>query len=163
MKNISIIAAVGANYEIGKNNDLLWHIPADLKRFMQITSGHTVIMGRSTFESINKRPLKNRRNIIITSQISFNTEGIEVAHSVEEVMKMIDNNEENFILGGSLVYRQFLPFADKMYLTHVHKSFDADTYFPEFDLKNWKIESREDITNDAVAGTDYSFVNYIRK
>lgn len=163
MKNISLIAAVGENLEIGKDNDLLWHIPADLKRFMKITSGHTVIMGRRTFESINSKPLKNRRNIIITSQQDMNSEGVEIVHSIDGAIRSISGNEEVFILGGATIYKQFLPYANRMYLTHVHRSFDADTFFPEFDEKEWEIESKEDVFDDEKAGIDYSFINYSRK
>jgi dihydrofolate reductase len=162
MAIISIIAAIGKNYELGRNNDLLWHIPADLKRFKMITSGHTVIMGRKTFDSINNRPLPNRRNIVITHNSKYNFEGIEVAHSVQEAMGKIGQEEEVFILGGATIYEQFLTKTDKMYLTMIDSEFDADAFFPRFDMKQWEIAEHIPITDDEQAGLNYSFLTLQR-
>ena len=134
---ISIIVAIASNNAIGKNNDLLWHIPADLKRFKLITSGHPVIMGKRTWESLPRRPLPNRRNIVITDIQGETIEGCEMAYAIDEAIAMCDPAEENFIIGGASVYRQFLPHADRLYLTLVKKDFDADVFFPEIDFSQW--------------------------
>ena len=162
MSVLSIIAAIGANNELGRNNDLLWRIPADLKRFKQITSGHTVIMGRKTYESIGCKPLKNRKNVVITSQIDFEGNGAVVAHSVDEAIDLTANDGEVFILGGGRIYALFLEKTDKMYLTHVHDTFEADVYFPDFDKTEWEVLQRTDIDDDEKAGLSYSFVDYKR-
>lgn len=160
---ISIIAAIGANRELGKDNDLLWRIPADWKRFKEITSGHTVIMGRKTFESINAKPLKNRRNIVITRQKGYPGNGAEVVDSWEVALQLAEPGEEVFILGGAQIYDLFLPIADRLYLTHVHRFFDeADTWFPEYNPDNWEIIEQTDIHDDEEAGLSYSYINYRR-
>jgi len=163
MKNISIIAAIGKNNELGKNNDLLWHISEDLKRFKRITSGHMVIMGRKTFNSINNKPLLNRKNIIITSDTSFAFPDIEIAHSIEKAVELTKYEDEVFILGGAEIYKQFLPYTYRMYLTRIHRAYDADAFFPSFDLSEWDEIERTDITDDEKAGVDYSFFTYERK
>lgn len=135
MKNpiVSIICAIAENLAIGKNNQLLWHIPEDLKRFKEITSGHVVVMGQRTFESLGK-PLPERTNIVITDDKSFNAEGIVVCYSIEgalEKAKEIEK-EEIFIIGGGSIYKQFIDLADKLYLTVVEGNFEADTFFPDY-------------------------------
>ena len=159
---ISIIVAIAENRAIGKNNDLLWHIPADLKRFKQITSGHTVIMGKRTWESLPRRPLPNRRNIVITDIPGEKIEGCEMVYSIEEAVAACTPGEENFIIGGASVYNQFLPNADRLYLTFVHKSFDADVFFPEIDFSQWKLISKEDFQPDEVNDFSYSNETYDR-
>jgi dihydrofolate reductase len=154
---ISIIVAIAENMAIGKNNDLLWHIPADLKRFKQITSGHPVIMGKRTWESLPRRPLPNRRNIVITDVAGEKIEGCEMAYSIEEAIGMCNVDDENFIIGGASVYRQFLPHADRLYLTLVHKPFDADVFFPEIDFSQWKLIASEDFLPDEM--NDFSYTN----
>jgi dihydrofolate reductase len=154
---ISIIVAIAENMAIGKNNDLLWHIPADLKRFKQITSGHPVIMGKRTWESLPRRPLPNRRNIVITDVAGEKIEGCEMAYSIEEAIGMCSVDDENFIIGGASVYRQFLPHADRLYLTLVHKPFDADVFFPEIDFSQWKLIASEDFLPDEM--NDFSYTN----
>lgn len=163
MATFSIIAALGKNYEIGRNNDLIWHISADLKRFKQLTSGHSVIMGRKTFDSINNKPLRNRRNIIITRSENYSFPDVEIVHSVEEAIRKMDGEEEAFILGGATIYEQFLPISDKMYLTLIDKQYEADTYFPRFDKKQWQVVEEIKVTNDEQAGVDYSFITLQRK
>jgi dihydrofolate reductase len=153
---ISIIVAIAENYAIGKNNDLLWHIPEDLKRFKRLTTGHTIIMGKNTYESLPRRPLPNRRSIVITDDPSESFEGCTTVHSIEEAMKHCDPSEENFIIGGASVYRQFLPFADRLYLTMVNKSFDGDVFFPEINFSLWKVISTEDVPDDGILGFSYS-------
>ena len=158
-----MIAAIGMNREIGYRNDLLWHIPADLKRFKNITSGHTVIMGRKTFESIGCKPLRNRKNIVITTQKQFHAQGVEIVHSVDEALEHIKHIDEVFILGGAAIYKQFIPYADTLYLTLVKKEYKADTFFPEYNLGDWEISEFQKIINDEDAGVDYSFITLTRK
>lgn len=162
MANLSIIAAIGANREMGRNNDLLWHISADLKRFKQITSGHTVIMGRKTFESIHSRPLPKRKNIVITNQPEFQGNGAVVVGSLEMALAELVGDEEAFILGGATIYEQFLSQTSKMYLTHVDANYEADVFFPEFESNNWEAIEKIRITDDDQAGVNYSFVTYRR-
>jgi dihydrofolate reductase len=163
MKNISIIVAIAENNGIGKNNDLLWHISADLKRFRQITSDHTVIMGKNTYLSLPVRPLKNRRNIVITDNPSDHFDGCVTVFSVEEAMMHCPENEESFVIGGASVYRQFLPHAGRLYLTRVNRSFDADTFFPEILAGEWEEISREVPAPDAQNDFTYEFIILKRK
>lgn len=137
---ISIIVAIAQNHAIGKDNDLLWHISGDLKRFKQITSGKTIIMGRRTFFSLPNGALPNRRNIVITDCESDCCPGAEKVSSIEEAIRLFDSENENFIIGGGLIYKQFMPLADKIYLTIVHRDYDADVFFPEIDYNNWNVE-----------------------
>ena len=159
---ISIIVAIAENYAIGKNNDLLWHIPEDMKRFKQITSGHKIIMGKRTYESLPYRPLKNRTNIVISDIPGDQYEGCVMAYSIEEALEHCPPDEECFIIGGGMVYRQFFPMADKLYITRVDKSFEADIFFPEIDPATWEETEREE---GAGVGLDftYSFITYERK
>ena len=159
--NFSIIAAIGRNYELGYQNKLLWYIPADLKRFKNITSGHTVLMGMNTFKSIGSKPLPNRRNIILTHR-KIKSDAVIVANSIPQVFELIDKNEETFILGGAMLYKQFLPMTRKMYLTHIEKEYVADTFFPAFDRNDWNVIENIRISDDAKAGVDYSFITYAR-
>jgi dihydrofolate reductase len=162
MKNISIIVAIAQNYAIGKDNQLLWHISDDLKRFKKLTSGHTIVMGKKTFESLPVRPLPNRRSIVITDIPGEKIEGCDMAYSIEEAITLFDNDKENFIIGGGSIYRQFLSHADKLYITWVHKDFDADTFFPEIDENIWKITEIEEHT-DETSQIKYGFFIYARK
>jgi dihydrofolate reductase len=161
MKNISIIVAIAENNGIGKNNDLLWHISADLKRFKQITLDHTVIMGKNTFLSLPVRPLKNRRNIVITDNPADRFEGCTTVYSIDEALKICNENEESFVIGGASVYRQFLPHAGKLYLTRVNRSFDADTFFPDIADEEWEEISRE--IPEADPGNDFTYEFIILK
>ena len=160
---ISIIVAIAENMAIGKNNDLLWHIPEDLKRFKLITKGHPVIMGKRTYQSLPRRPLPYRRNIVITDIKGEEIEGCEMAYSIEEALAKCDPAEENFIIGGASVYRQFLPYTDRLYLTFVHKSFDGDVFFPEIDFSQWKLNSKEDFHGDEFNNFAWSNEIYERK
>jgi dihydrofolate reductase len=157
---VTIIVAIAENYAIGKNNQLLWHMPADLKHFKQTTSGHTVIMGRKTYDSVGK-PLPNRRNIIITRQ-EITIPGCEVVKSVEEALELCSNEEEVFIVGGAEIYKLAMPKTDRIYLTIIHHSFDADTFFPEIDYMEWKEVSREDHPADEKHKYAYSFITLER-
>lgn len=161
-ENISIIVAIAQNFAIGKNNDLLFHLPNDLKRFKEITTGHPVIMGRNTFLSLPKGALPKRRNIVITDNADEKFEGCEMVFSVDEAVKAVKNDSEAFIIGGGMIYRQFFPVAGKLYLTIVHRDFEADTFFPEIDFSKWKELSREDLS-DEKNGFNYSYVNLIRR
>lgn len=141
---ISIIAAIGSNRELGKDNKLLWHIPEDLKRFRQITSGHPVIMGRNTYQSIGK-PLPKRTNIIITRDPQFSVEGCLIVHSLNKAIQKASETDtkEIFIIGGGQIYSQAICIADKLYLTKVEGSFDADTFFPDYSRFHHKISQTE--------------------
>ena len=141
---LSVIVALGKNNEIGKGNDLLCHLPADLKRFKEITSGHAVIMGRKTFDSLPKGPLPNRRNIVISRNSELKIEGAEVYSSLDLALLKLCNEEEVFIIGGAQIYKQILPDADKLYLTKIHAAFpDADVFFPFIDYSQWHETARE--------------------
>jgi dihydrofolate reductase len=158
MKKISIIVAVAKNFAIGINNQLLWHIPADLKRFKKITSGHQVIMGRLTYLSLPIRPLPNRRNIVITDNPDESFEGCTMVGSIQEAVNLCSETEESFIIGGGSVYRQFLPLCNKLYITMVDKDFEADTFFPEIDTSVWKLVEKEDHDAMDELGFSYSFL-----
>lgn len=137
--SFSIIVAVAENYAIGANNDLLWHISEDLKRFKKITTGHTIIMGKKTFESLPKGALPNRRNIVISDINNETIEGCVVANSIEKAIEICNKEEENFIIGGGSIYKQFIEISDKIYLTKVHQEYEADIFFPEIDFSDWNI------------------------
>lgn len=154
--SISIIAATGKKNELGKGNQLLWHLPDDLKHFKELTTGHTIVMGRKTFESIGK-PLPNRRNIVITRDMNFTADGIEVIHSLQEIQ---NRDEEIFIIGGGEIYAQALPFADKLYLTEVDASLDADTFFPQFKKNEWNEVERTHHNKKEKHLYDFDFVVY---
>ena len=162
-KNISIIVAIADNYAIGKDNKLLWRLSDDLKRFKKITSGHTVIMGRNTFLSLPKGALPDRRNIVITDVTGESFPGCEMAFSIEEALGMTANDGECFVMGGGMVYRQLLPVAGKLYLTRVHHSFDADTFFPEIDFREWQETKSEYIESSEKNEYPHTFTRYIRK
>ncbi len=157
MPQISIIVAIDENKAIGKNNQLLWHLPNDLKFFKKTTSGHPIIMGRKTYDSIGK-PLPNRKNIIITRNKDLKIEGAEVYTSLLEALGDLEEENEVFIIGGAEIYKQALPISDKIYLTQVHHQFEADTYLDDFDQSDWKIVHQEDHFKDEKHLYDYSFV-----
>lgn len=162
MTKLSIIAAMDKNRVLGLKNDIPWHIPHDLKRFKKITSGHTVIMGRKTFESL-PGPLPKRRNVIITSRKDYIAPGIEVVKSIEDAIRIADKNQENFVVGGADIYEQFLPFADKLYLTHIDAEFEGDIYFPEIDYSNWKLVEEEYHVTDDEKKIPFSYKTYVRR
>ncbi|WP_134683215.1 dihydrofolate reductase [Brevibacillus migulae] len=145
---ISLIFAMDRNRLIGKNNELPWHLPADLQYFKRITSGHTVIMGRKTYESIGK-PLPNRKNLVITRDHTLKLEGCTICTSVSEVLETVGKEEEAFVIGGAEVYKQFLPVADRMYITFIDESFEGDAYFPSYEEDQWKlIQSEQGIQDE---------------
>lgn len=163
LPNISIIVAIAQNNAIGKDNDLIWHISDDLKRFKSLTSGHTVIMGRNTWNSLPRRPLPKRRNIVLTHDDTFAEEGAEVAHSLQQVLEMVRDEEEAFIMGGAAVYRQFLPFVNHIYVTWVWQDFDADVYFPVIDMSVFAKVSESEVFVDAESGLRFSYADYQRR
>jgi dihydrofolate reductase len=147
-KTFSIITAISKNYCIGKNNNLLWHIPDDLKRFKKTTLEHTVIMGRKTYEALPKKPLKDRRNIIITRDKHYSKthKDIIIVHSIDEAINYSDKQKENFIIGGSQIYKEFMNKVNKIYLTLVHKEYEGDAFFPKINLYEWKVTKKEKTT-----------------
>ena len=144
---LSIIVAVAENNVIGKDNKLIWHLPADLKRFKEITTGHTIIMGRKTFESLG-RVLPNRKHVILCNDMEMNVE---------------DDTEEHFIIGGATIYKLLMPKANKIYLTLIHEKFDGDVYFPEISDDEWKIVDRTAGITDEKNPYNYEFITYVRK
>lgn len=161
---ISIIVAISENYAIGKKGDLLCHMPADLKHFKEITSGKTVLMGERTFISLPKHPLPNRRNIVLTDVAGKTFEGAEAVYSLDELVAKVQGEEEAFVIGGGMVYRQMMPRADKLYITHIHHSWDdADTFFPEIKESEWKLLSAERHNADDKNPYDYTFAEYGRR
>ena len=160
---ITIIAAVGNNNELGKDNDLIWYLPADLKRFKKRTTGHAIIMGRNTFESIGK-PLPNRRTIIITRDTSYQKEGCEIVHSLEDAIALIADREDAFIIGGAQIYKEVMEkkLVDQLDITKVYQDFDADVFFPPIDSSVWAEVSRENFLPDEKNLFTYSFIKYQR-
>ena len=153
---LSIIVAMAENRAIGRNGDLIWHNSRDLKQFKKITTGHSVIMGYKTYLSLpNHKALPNRRNIILSSRLDEAPEGFELADSINAVLDMVKDEEEVFIMGGGMVYEQFLPMTDRLYLTRIGKSFEADTYFPYVNFDEWDLVDLEVIDDDD--SVDYSY------
>lgn len=162
MKSFSIIVAIAENYAIGKNNQLLWHIPEDLKRFKRITSGHYLVMGKKTFESLPVRPLPDRTSLVLSDIPGDKIAGCVMAYSIDEAIEKCPD-EECFVIGGGMVYRQFLPIADKLYITWVHKTFEADTFFPEINLDDWELIESEQHGPEGKNDFSYTYAVYKRK
>ena len=160
---ISIIVAVSDDWGIGKDNELLWHIPEDLKRFRRLTTGNTILMGKRTWESLPRRPLPDRENIVLTDVPGEQIEGAVTACSIEDALSKCDPGKEIFIIGGGSIYRQFMPLADKLYITHVHRKTDADVYFPEIDRKIWEVAEAEEFDEKGGAGVPYTYAIYRKK
>ena len=159
---IIAIAAIAENYALGKNNNLLWHLPNDFKRFKTLTSGHYIIMGRKTFESF-PRPLPNRTHVVISKKSQQNTDLIIYVKSLEEAFQICPKNEEVYIIGGGQIYEQTLSFCDKLELTYVHESFlDADTFFPKFDKNEWLLVFEEFHEKDDKHQFSFSFKTFVR-
>ncbi|MBN8207637.1 dihydrofolate reductase [Bacillus sp. NTK071] len=159
---ISFLLAMDEQNLIGKNNDLPWHIPADLAYFKKMTTGKPIVMGRKTFESIGKA-LPGRENYLI-SRKDLEYEGVTVLHSIEEFFELTRNQEKEwFVIGGAEIYRQILPHADRLYITEIHESFEGDTYFPTFSKEEWKETSREKHLKDDRNKYEFDFVIYDRK
>ena len=160
MPKLSIIVAMSSNRVIGVNNSLPWHLSEDLKHFKTLTTGHTIIMGRKTYESIGK-PLPNRRNIVISRNLNAFYGGVEVVHSLEDAFSTSSNDEEVFIIGGSNIYEQSLHLVDHLYITEIKKAFEGDAFFPEIDKSLWTESARE--THTSSDGLEFSFVSLQKK
>ncbi len=160
---ISIIVAVSEDLGIGKNNELLWHLPEDLRRFKKLTYGKTVIMGKRTWESLPGKPLQGRKNVVITDIPHEIFNNAVTAYSIEDALAKCENEEEIFIIGGGSIYTQFMPLADRLYITHVHKKTPADTYFPKIDRKTWKVIEKEEFKAGDNSEIPYTYVIYERK
>lgn len=165
MNQITLIAAASENNALGKDNDLLWHLPNDFKRFKKLTTGHKIIMGRKTFESFPK-PLPNRIHIIITRDKNYTVDfdSCIIVHSLEAALELVKNDKQSFIIGGGEIYTQGEPFANKIELTRVHTTFEgADTFFPEIDSENWKLITKEHHEVDEKHNYAFTYMTYVRK
>ena len=156
MNKLSIIVAISENNAIGKDNQLLWHLPADLKHFKEITTGHTIIMGRKTYDSIGK-PLPNRRSIVITRNVNLVISGVEVVDSLANAIELCNHDDEAFIIGGAEIYQQSLPYATHIYLTQVHETFEADAFFPVLAPNEWKELDSRTYSADEKNNVAYTF------
>lgn len=161
---LSIIVAKAKNNVIGKNNQMLWHLSDDLKRFKQLTLNHTIIMGRKTFESLGGI-LPNRKHIIFSQNPDFKVENenVQVVHSLLQIQDLIEGKEEAFVIGGAMIYNFLMPYVRKMYVTEIEKDFDGDAFFPVIDTNIWKETSREKGLKDENNNLDYYFITYERK
>lgn len=153
---VSIVVAISENNAIGKDNQLIWHLPADLKHFKEITSGHSIIMGRKTYDSIGKA-LPNRRNIVITRNESLKIPNVELCNSLEAALSLCENEDEVFVIGGAEIFEQACSLAEKIYLTRVHANYEADTFFPQIDAAKWTETAVEHHLADAKNAVDYTF------
>jgi dihydrofolate reductase len=157
MLNLCMIAAIGNNFELGKNNQLLCHLPADLKRFKEITSGYPVIMGDKTWESLPVKPLPNRRNIVISLNKNANYQYCEIVHSLDDAVDLVKNEEKAFIIGGATIYKLFINRIDTLYLTRIEADFDADVFFPNVDFEKWQLIEEVVYKKDEKNGFDMRF------
>jgi len=160
---LSLIAAMGKNRELGLANKLLWHLPADMKFFRQTTMGKPILVGRKTYESFGGKPLPGRKNIVITGDKHYQSEGATIVHNIDDALKEAGDAEEVMVIGGASFYEQMLPNIQRMYLTYVDESFEADSWFPEFDLNQWRETSCKRFQADEKNPFDYRFVVYDRK
>lgn len=158
---LSIVVAKAKNNIIGKDNKLLWHLSDDLKRFKALTEGHTIIMGRKTFESLG-RVLPNRKHIVFSNNPDFkvNDENVEVVHSLLQIQEYIESEEEAFVIGGAMMYNFLMPYVSKMYVTEIEKEFEGDAFFPRIDDEKWKEVSREKGSEDGENNFEYNYVVY---
>ena len=157
---ITIIAAAGSNNELGKDNDLVWHLPKDFKRFKKLTTGHHIIMGRKTFQSFPK-PLPNRVHIVITRNTDYHPEGAIIVHSMTEALELAKNDSQIFIIGGGEIYKLGMKIADKIELTRVNSTFEADTFFPEIPSDDWKLSSEEFHLKDEKHKFNFSYQTFV--
>lgn len=160
---ISIIVAVSEDWGIGKGNELLWHISEDLKRFKQLTFGKTVIMGKKTWESLPRKPLPGRKNIVLTDDPLECIDCSITAYSIEDALSKCEKGEEIFVIGGGSVYRQFMSIADKLYITHIHRKAEADVYFPAINPETWEVVDKEDFSVSETNPVPYTYVVYVRR
>ena len=161
---LSIIVAVAKNNVIGKDNQLIWHIPEDLKRFKKLTTNHRIIMGRRTFESLG-RILPNRKHVILCNDMEMNIEdeNVEILEDISMLKEYIESEEENFVIGGATIYKLLMPYANKLYITHIDQEFEGDVYFPEINENEWQVVEKEKGLKDDKNPFDYEYVTYIRK
>lgn len=159
---LTLIAAAGENNELGKDNDLVWHLPNDFKRFKKLTSGHHIIMGRKTFESF-PQALPNRTHVVITRRENYKKEGIIVVHSLERAIEISHIDPQPFVIGGGEIYKMAIDVADKIELTRVHGTFDADTYFPEIDPGKWKLVGEQFHEKDEKHNFSFTYLTYERR
>ena len=159
---IIAIAAIGMNNELGKDNQLIWHLPNDFKRFKTLTTGHYIIMGRKTFESFPK-PLPNRTHVIITRQKNYTAENCIVVDSLKKAIAICPKDEDVYVIGGGEIYKQFIEHIDKLEITRVYHSFEADTFFPEIDTAKWELVSEEFHPKDEKHAYDFCFQTYVSK
>ncbi len=157
---IALIVALDEKNGIGKNNDLLCHLPNDLKRFKSLTLNHNIVMGRKTFESLPFGALPKRKNIVLTSNKAYKAKDIVLANSPDEIMEICKNQDKIFIIGGASIYKMFIDKATHLYITRIHHTFDADTFFPDFDESKWQITGKVRNTADDKNKFDYSFIDY---
>ncbi len=161
---LSIIAAIAKNRAIGKGGDLIWHLSNDLKHFKEVTTGGCVLMGYNTYASLpGKKALPKRRNIIISDRLKSAPEGFEVVSSIQKSLELLKNEQEVFIMGGGMIYEQFLPLADKLYLTRIDKAFEADTFFPIVNFDEWELTELQVIDNDPQIDCEYRFETWERR
>ncbi|MEI6047554.1 MAG: dihydrofolate reductase [Bacteroidota bacterium] len=160
---ISIIVAVSEDWGIGKDNELLWYISEDLKRFKRLTLGNTVIMGKKTWESLPRKPLPGRKNIVLTDDPLECIDCSVTAYSIEDALSKCEKDDKIFVIGGGSVYRQFMPISDRLYITHVHKKSPADVYFPEIDPDIWKVVEKEEYRAIENEGISYTYIIYERR
>ena len=161
---LSIIVAVAENNVIGKDNKLIWHLPEDLKRFKQITTGKNIIMGRKTFESLG-RVLPNRKHIILCNdmEMDIDNENVEILDDISKLDKYINSDEENFVIGGATIYKLLMPYVNKLYITKINQDFEGDVYFPEIKEAEWKEISKEKGLKNDENPYDYEYITYVRK
>ena len=159
---LTIIAAAGENNALGKDNDLVWHLPDDFKRFKKLTTGHYIIMGRKTFESF-PQPLPNRTHVVITRKENYKKSGIVVVHSLERAVELTNEDPQPFIIGGGEIYKQSMDVAQRIELTRVHGTFEADTFFPEIDESTWKLVNEEFHDKDEKHKYAFTYLTYERK
>lgn len=160
---LSIIVAYDRNHVIGKNNALPWHLPSDLAYFKKVTTGKTIVMGRKTFESIGK-PLPNRKNVVLTTNSDFSVNGVEVVHSIEDIINQyLSEEEEVCIIGGETLFKQALPFVQKLYITLIDDEFAGDTYFPKVNFEDWTLTSKVAGERNEKNPYSYYFVTYEKK
>ena len=161
---LSTIVAIANNNVIGKDNKLIWHLPEDLKRFKQITTGKNIIMGRKTFESLG-RVLPNRKHIILCNDMEMNidNENVEILDDISKLDKYINSDEENFVIGGATIYKLLMPYINKLYITKINEDFVGDVYFPEIKEEEWKEISKEKGLKNDENPYDYEYITYVRK
>jgi dihydrofolate reductase len=160
---ISLLLAMDRNNGIGLGNKMPWRLPADLAYFKALTLGHTIVMGRRTFESVGSKPLPGRRNVVLTRDSSFRAEGCETAHSLEEALQRYAGEEELFIVGGGEIYAKSMPYADKLYITVIDHEFEVDTHFPQVNEAEWRIASEKPGVRDERNPYDFVFRVYERR